>query len=134
MPVLDLNNCFYCNEHLSSQDFDNRSCSNCEANISRDLRNAARDNPQLYYAEVVRLDGSKVQLVKIAENLELAPIVKLFKQFAVTNDGIECTQTYYNIAKHRIDEDDWVKHMSEKTWVDIKDFTEAFEYARKYFQ
>ena len=52
------------------------------------------------------------------------------KQWAVTDYGIECIiGATYEIEKARLLEDrdyGWIKHMAEKTWVDLPDFVAAF--------
>jgi hypothetical protein len=56
------------------------------------------------------------------------------RQWAVTAYGIEGLEYPYLIDRHRIWEDEdvhgWVKHMAEKNWVDLADFTEALRIAR----
>ena len=59
----------------------------------------------------------------------------LFKagEFAVTDEGIECTvHDFYFIDRQRIKED-WVTQMKPKRWVDINAFTIAYNYARGYY-
>ena len=45
-------------------------------------------------------------------------------QWAVCDDGVYCTDQPYQIAAWRLDED-WLPHMSGKTWVDINSLDEA---------
>lgn len=59
-------------------------------------------------------------------------VVKDFGQFVVTKYGVECSETYYPIAKEDLADGDWVQHMSGKAWVWMSSFTEALAYARKY--
>ena len=52
-------------------------------------------------------------------------------QWAVTSYGIECRDGKYLVAASRLLENDprsysWVKHLGEKTWCDIEDFTSAY--------
>ena len=58
-------------------------------------------------------------------------IIASFGDWVVTDYGIECTYTYYPIAKSRLKESDWVHHVFQKTWVNRTDFENAFKYALK---
>jgi hypothetical protein len=54
----------------------------------------------------------------------------------VTGYGVECLTTYYAIDKSRLWEGEgyygWERHMGQKRWVDIGDFSEAIAAAREY--
>jgi hypothetical protein len=56
-------------------------------------------------------------------------------QWAVTARGIECRDGTYFIDKCRLWQGEanygWVRHMSEKNWVDQSDFAEALRIARR---
>ncbi|MGR5452110.1 hypothetical protein ACP3VZ_03865 [Vibrio sp. PNB22_2_2] len=56
-------------------------------------------------------------------------IIAEFGQWVVTDLGIECNFTYYFIDKERLNEPDWVEHVSKKTWVNKGEFVAAFKYA-----
>jgi hypothetical protein len=67
------------------------------------------------------------------------PVYWRGRQWAVTSYGIEALDGTYHIAKGREWQDEdrgygWVHHMEEKEWVDLGDFTEALEFARKKFK
>ena len=66
-------------------------------------------------------------IAEIATLNELSPILKRFGEWVVTTEGVECLTSRYFIAKDRFDENDWVPHMREKTWVNIDDFTQALQ-------
>jgi hypothetical protein len=51
-------------------------------------------------------------------------------QWAVTTYGVEALEVHYFIEKEQFDEDDWLRHMSEKSWVDMEKFKEAFSVAK----
>jgi hypothetical protein len=55
-------------------------------------------------------------------------------QWAVTSAGLECRDGTYTIKKGRLWEEEagygWVRHMSEKGWVNLPDFAEALRIAR----
>lgn len=72
----------------------------------------------------------EAKLRKAIENLEVSPVVKRFGDWVVTTYGIECLKIYYPIELSRVNESDWVRHMSEKEWVKIRDFAAALDYAK----
>jgi hypothetical protein len=70
------------------------------------------------------------KLRKAIEYYDVAPIVKRFGAWVVTTYGIECLKFYYPIDFSRVDENDWIQHMSEKEWVNLGDFTAALAHAK----
>jgi len=62
---------------------------------------------------------------------DVSPIIKRFGTWAVTEYGVECMVEHYPIEWSRIDEEDWVFHMSLKNWPVMEDFKAALDYARK---
>ena len=56
-------------------------------------------------------------------------VIATFGDWVVTDYGIECTYTYYFIAKERLHEPDWIHHVCQKPWVNQVDFKNAFNYA-----
>lgn len=52
-------------------------------------------------------------------------------EWAICETGIHCLYTPYFIDKNRFDEDDWVEHVTEKTWVNPTDFVTAFNRAKQ---
>ncbi len=50
--------------------------------------------------------------------------------WVVTEFGLESLGPRYPIAWSRINEIDWVRQLSEKTWVDMKDFIAAYSVAQ----
>ena len=54
-------------------------------------------------------------------------------QWAVCDDGVYCTDQPYQIAAWRLNED-WIPHMSEKTWVDINSLDEALRTCSALFE
>ena len=58
-------------------------------------------------------------------------VIATFGDWVVTDYGIECTFTYYPIAKERLSEPDWIFHVCQKTWVNRSDFENAFNHALK---
>ncbi len=64
------------------------------------------------------------------------PIYHIGRQWAVTGFGIEEVPSaahhapYYFISKNDLGRGrEWVRHMAEKQWVDVADFTRAFAIA-----
>jgi hypothetical protein len=60
----------------------------------------------------------------------LSRIIWKGRQWAVTKFGIEARDGRYAIDKRRLSED-WLRHMSEKEWVDLLEFAEALRVARQ---
>lgn len=73
----------------------------------------------------------------VSEWMEIQEITEVYSRvgdWAVTPYGLECLTQYYPIEGCRLWEKDgfygWPRHMSEKRWVNIADFREAFDAAR----
>lgn len=67
---------------------------------------------------------------------DLGPVIEVpGSQWAITEDGIECLEHGYVIERSRIGDGEpkWMKHMSEKTWVDMREFELAFDVATLLF-
>lgn len=75
----------------------------------------------------------KTELEKAIKFYDISPVVKRFGAWVVTTYGIECLDHYYPIETSRVNETDWVDHMSEKTWVTIPDFAAALDYAKQLY-
>ena len=66
---------------------------------------------------------------------EITEVYSRFGDWAVTPYGLECLTNYYPIKSRQLWEKDgstwgWPRHMSEKRWVNLADFREAFDAAR----
>lgn len=61
---------------------------------------------------------------------EMSPVIARFGTWVVTTYGVECLTIPYFFEYDRVNEDDWLRHMSGKTWVIMIDFETALEYAR----
>jgi len=70
-------------------------------------------------------------VIEAANYRDLPPILVRFGDWAICEDGINCLYIDYFIAKERFHEPDWVDHVSEKTWVNQKDFINTFETAKE---
>jgi len=64
--------------------------------------------------------------------------IKQFESWAVTAYGVESLTTHYPIARDRLNECEaeytWEQHMADKNWVNMKDFHEAMNFARRHFK
>lgn len=56
----------------------------------------------------------------------LDPVIKAFKQWAVTEYGLERIDLEYPIPAARLWEPDWIQHMSMKNGIDLDDFIDAY--------
>ncbi|MBW2407165.1 MAG: hypothetical protein JRF17_07325 [Deltaproteobacteria bacterium] len=65
-------------------------------------------------------------IIEAATFRGLPALFKRYGEWVITKYGIDSLAANYHIAKDRLDEYDWIKHMSEKTWVNIHDFERAF--------
>lgn len=62
---------------------------------------------------------------------DIGPVIELIgPQWAVTEHGIEGLDHYYVIARGAVSRDNWEWHMSQKTWVDSDEISEALDVAR----
>ncbi|WP_434949793.1 hypothetical protein ACRWQL_00425 (plasmid) [Shewanella sp. HL-SH4] len=59
-------------------------------------------------------------------------VIKVFGEWFVTDCGVECPSAEYVISFSRLNERNWIDHVSKKTWVDMDDFGSAFEFAKSY--
>ena len=72
----------------------------------------------------------EARLQKAIEAFDVDPIIRRFGSWAVTTYGVESLVSYYPIDLSRINEPYWLEHMSEKNWVDVREFAAALEFAR----
>lgn len=70
-------------------------------------------------------------LAQAVARFDVSPIIRRFGTWAVTNYGVEALTTYYPIELARVTESDWLAHMRSKTWVDMRDFAAALEFANE---
>lgn len=80
----------------------------------------------LVYAGEVSTPGGTCSVVVAADGLELPPLLERYGEWAICENGIHCLYTRYFIDKNRFHEDDWVQHITSKTWVKPFDFITAF--------
>lgn len=125
-----LNCCPSCKNRLSETEKIKGSCYECEAEFSPKQRQYAQENPELYLSKINFVNFGERTVLEMADGRVDGRILKIFGVFAVTDCGIECLTHYYAIDKSRLSEGDWISHMSEKTWVNVGDFTQALTHAQ----
>lgn len=96
----------------------------------------AKQNPSAYEGQVLVPGEGPVSVVEVANRHDMAPIIKRFEQWAITEDGLECLLLSYPISKKRFNESGrgWVAQIKEKTWADAADFERAFAEAKRHFK
>lgn len=90
----------------------------------------AAERPLVYTGEVSR-PGGTCSVVTAANDLELPPLLERYGEWAICENGIQCLFTPYFIDKSRLDEDDWIEHVTAKSWVIRSDFIAAFQRAKE---
>ena len=78
-----------------------------------------------------RDSGDMCTVVEAATILDLPPIIVRVGEWAICRDGIHSLYTLYDVSRTRFDEDDWVKHMCSKTWVEDSEFIGALDTAKE---
>lgn len=77
------------------------------------------------YSGTVSYGEKEMTIIEIATLRELPPILFRFGDWVVSPEGVDCLTQEYTVTKERLSENDWIRHMSEKTWVNIDDFRQA---------
>ena len=98
--------------------------------MSKNHGKDALANPEPYKGEVTSLSGNTITVIEAANNLDMAPLLRRYGDWAVTDFGVECLINSYPIQKERLDEQDWFTHMGEKAWVNMDDFRRAISAAK----
>lgn len=104
--------------------------------MSKNHETHARKSPTPYQGSVTKAGTPQANreewsIIEAANFHDLPPIICRFGYWAVCEDGLHSLYINYYISKERFDEPDWIDHMRSKTWVDIHDFTRAFDKAKK---
>jgi hypothetical protein len=55
--------------------------------------------------------------------------IQRFGVWVITDFGLECLVTPYSIKASDLFNYDWLSHMKDKRWVNIDDFTHAYDFA-----
>src|SRR5262249_39693332 len=69
-------------------------------------------------------------IIEAATFYDLPPVIDRVGIWAVCTNGLHCLTESYFIESARFEEEDWVKHMAEKTWVDRTEFSAALSRAQ----
>ena len=104
--------------------------------MSKKHDNFSTKNPQPYKGTVVKpgtaqADGITCSIQEAANYLDIPEIIERYGSWAICADGVYSLYTKYFVEKSRFDESDWVEHLSEKTWINIDDFKNAFTKAKE---
>lgn len=104
--------------------------------ISTNHEEIALTTPSPYQGEVSkhgtpRNAGEMCSVVEAANYFSLPPLLYRCGDWAICEDGIHCLYIQYYISKSRLNEDDWIEHVTEKSWVIRSDFIDAFEKAKE---
>ena len=87
-----------------------------------DHSNAARMNPTVYAGTIwVETSQKEMSIQKAAESVRCGPLQDRRGRWALTEYGIECLAQYYPIESSRVHEIDWLRQLSEKTWMSEQD-------------
>lgn len=73
----------------------------------------------------------RISVEEAQARFDVGRIIRRFGTWAVCDDGVSCLHTFYFVDKKRVHEGDWVRHMNEKVWVNISDFSAALHYAQR---
>ncbi len=82
------------------------------------------------------ISGKKINLETGIKYFGVGELIAVFGTWAVTFYGVECLIFDYPISKKQIDNEtrqNWIEHMGRKYWVNVSDFTEAFDLANQLF-
>ena len=104
--------------------------------MSKNHKEFAKSNPKPYQGMVndprtAKEDGITCSIQDAANYHDIPEIIERHEIWAICNDGIYSLYIPYIIEKNRLYEDDWIDHLSEKTWVSINDFSRALSRAKK---
>lgn len=127
-----LSHCPACSVSLTPGDLQRGLCGECECSVSKVVRDLAATDPDLYSQQIADIHGKERMLVRWAEIMDIGrPILYRAGVWVVTEFGVECLILPYPIAKERLNTQDWVEHVSDKTWVNRADFQSAFNEAKR---
>ena len=125
-----IESCGSCPKKLSPIELDKGCCGDCGYEFNPAHRRWAQKAPEIYWQEITLPDGTTTKVLHMAERMLMGEIIKTFGLFAVTTLGIECLSHSYLIENIRIPDEDWHSHMSEKSWINVDDFSNALAFAK----
>jgi ribosomal protein L37E len=127
-----IEHCRSCGDMLGEYSFQSGECYECSTPFSSEQRSYASINPKLYEQKIQLPNGSVKTVIEQAEYMNVTgKILAVFGIFAITSKGIECLTHEYLIEKSRLDSENWIAHMEEKSWVNMPDFTSALLWAKE---
>ncbi len=87
--------------------------------------------PEAYDGRLQRGD-EELSIVELATSKELPPILYRKGEWVLTAEGIDSLLNPYFIEAARFGELDWLEHMEEKNWVNIRDFACVLDAGRDF--
>lgn len=82
-------------------------------------------------SDVIDDEGNVISYAEVIRYFGISPVIERFGTWVVSTYGLECLTMDYPIKLNRVEELDWVLHMSEKGWVKMYDFVRALGYAQQ---
>jgi hypothetical protein len=80
---------------------------------------------------LLRVIETGLHAKRIGSILELSPILEIpHSQWAITTYGVQCLENPYNVEFSRLDEDGFLSHVQQKTWVSEEDLDDTWRAAR----
>ena len=76
-------------------------------------------------------ERQRMSVIEVATYFDLPPLMVRQGKWAVSRRGIHYLQHSYDIPKEALDTEDWVAHMSEKTWADPGEFATILQLAKE---
>lgn len=123
-----INHCQQCNALVPLSFKHEDSCSECGTGYCPRQRSFSLENPEIYSIKIL-YNRRLCLVIEAAEELIGGQIIKLFGDWVVTNEGIECLQRAYFIDMS-IYHDSWIEHVKDQKGVVIKDFEAAVAFAK----
>lgn len=121
--------CYNCNESLDNTPSHYGECPRCSRTYNFEQRSFAAKNPALYTSIIALQNGEQSTVLNLAEQMFDDEIIAVIGVWAITTGGIECLSHGYSIANERLIKEDWVSHLKDKRWVDIDEFSHAYNRA-----
>ena len=87
--------------------------------------------PEAYEGKL-EFHGKEHSIAEIATDHDLPPILRRCGTWVITTAGLESLTVRYSIEKERFNDDDWLDHMREKTWINFEDFSNAFAVGKEF--
>lgn len=82
--------------------------------------------------EMILTSYGDMEIDEARRFFEVGEVINRFGVWCVTAKGIECLYTEYTIEKDQLKSQDWPEHLSEKSWVNMRDFNQCYYAALQY--